>query len=137
MRGVARGKGGGLWIFSGVGVYGICTALFAGSRTFWLSVSLLALAGAGDTISAIMRGTINQLVTPDELRGRMISINSIFTNSGPALGQFESGVVAAWLGAELSALTGGLATLVMLALVVASFPAVRRYRVGTGGRRQK
>ncbi len=121
---------GGLWIFSGVGVYGLSTALFAGSRTFWLSAALLALAGAGDTISAIMRGTINQLVTPDELRGRMISINSVFTNSGPALGQFESGVVAAWLGAELSALTGGLATLVMLTLVVAYFPAVRRYRVG-------
>ena len=60
----------------------------------------------------------------------MISINSVFTNSGPALGQFESGVVAAWLSAELSAPTGGLATLVMLAVVVASFPAVRRYRIG-------
>ena len=118
----------GLWIFTGVTVYGLGTVFFAGSRVFWLSVFLLAAAGAGDTISSILRGTINQLSTPDELRGRMSSINSIFTNTGPPLGQFESGVVAAWLGAELSALTGGLATLALVALVAASFPAVRRFR---------
>ena len=105
----------GRWIFAGVAVFGVCTVLFAGSRTFWLSALLLAGAGAGDTISAILRGTANQLSTPDELRGRMASINSMFTNSGPHLGQLESGLVAAWLGAELSALTGGLATLALLA----------------------
>lgn len=121
---------GGLWILIGVGVYGICTVLFAGSHTFWFSVLLLAGAGAGDTISAILRGTINQLSTPDELRGRMASINSIFTHSGPQLGQFESGVVAALLGAELSAMTGGLATVAILALVAATYPSIRRYRVG-------
>ena len=120
----------GLWILAGVGVYGICTVLFAGSRTFWFSVLLLAGAGAGDTTSAILRGTINQLSTPDELRGRMASINSIFTSSGPQLGQFESGVVAALLGAELSAMTGGLATLAILAGVAAAFPTIRRFQIG-------
>ncbi|MBI2209505.1 MAG: MFS transporter [Deltaproteobacteria bacterium] len=129
-----RARHAGLWILVGVGIYGTSTALFAGSRTFWLSVLLLASAGAGDTISAVLRGTINQLSAPDELRGRMVSINSIFTNSGPGLGQFESGLVAAWLGAELSALTGGLATLAILGVVAAAFPNIRRYQIGTGSR---
>ena len=118
----------GRWIFIGVGVYGVATILFAGSRHFWFSVSMLALCGAGDTISSILRGTINQLSTPDELRGRMSSINSIFTSNGPQLGQFESGVVAAWLGAQGSALTGGLATLAILAVVAVNFPKVRRFQ---------
>jgi MFS family permease len=110
-------------------VYGISTVLFGGSRAFWFSVFMLALSGAGDTISAILRSTINQLNTPDELRGRMSSINSIFTSSGPQLGQFESGLVAAWLGAELSAMTGGLATLAILAGVAVVFPKVRRFEI--------
>lgn len=131
-----RARCAGRWIFIGVGVYGLCMVLFAVSHTFWLSVLCLAAAGAGDTISAILRGTINQLSTPDELRGRMISINSIFTHNGPALGQFESGMVAAWIGAELSALTGGLATLAILAVVVASYPAVRLYQIGAESSRQ-
>jgi MFS family permease len=102
--------------------------LFSGSQLFWFSVLMLTLTGAGDTISSILRSTINQLSTPDELRGRMSSINSIFTSSGPQLGQFESGLVAAWLGAQLSALTGGLATLFVLAIVAATFPRVRRFK---------
>jgi MFS family permease len=120
---------GGPWILIGVGVYGIATVLFAGSHVFWFSVLMLAISGAGDTISAILRSTINQLSTPDELRGRMSSINGIFTNSGPQLGQFESGVVAAWLGTEASALTGGVATLVILAVVASAFPNVRQFRL--------
>jgi MFS family permease len=119
----------GLWIFAGIGIYAISTVLFAGSETFWVSVLLLGIAGAGDMISTILRGTINQLSTPDELRGRMASINNIFTVGGPQLGQFESGVVAAWLGAEMSALTGGLATSIILTLVLIKFPTVRRYEI--------
>ena len=121
---------GGRWIFAGVAIYGISTVLFGGSHVFWFSVLMLALSGAGDTTSAILRSTINQLSTPDELRGRMSSINSIFTSSGPQLGQFESGVVAAWLGTELSAMTGGLAALAILAAVAAIFPQLRRFQIG-------
>jgi MFS family permease len=124
-----EGRRAGIWILIGVGVYGVCTCLFAVSQLFWLSVLLLAGAGAGDMISSILRGTINQLSTPDSLRGRMASINSIFTSSGPQLGQFESGVVAAWLGTELSALTGGLATLIILAGVTVWFPGIRRFQI--------
>jgi MFS family permease len=128
---------GGRWIFAGVMLYGISTVLFAGSQVFWFSVLMLALSGAGDTISAILRNTINQLSTPDELRGRMSSINSIFTSTGPQLGQFESGLVAAWLGAELSAMTGGLATLIILASVVAAFPKIRRFQIDDAPRSNK
>src|SRR5438132_2955166 len=96
----------GRWIFIGIVLYGMSTVLFAHSHVFWFSVLMLAASGAGDTTSAILRTTINQLHTPDELRGRMSSINSIFTSSGPQLGQFESGLVAAWLGTEMSALSG-------------------------------
>ena len=120
---------GGRWILIGVGIYGVATVLFAGSHVFWFSVLMLAVSGAGDTTSAILRSTINQLSTPDELRGRMSSINAVFTSSGPQLGQFESGVVAAWLGTEASAMTGGLATLIILAVVAACFPAIRRFQI--------
>jgi MFS family permease len=120
---------GGRWIFIGIVAYGISTVLFAHSHVFWFSVLMLALSGAGDTTSAILRTTINQLNTPDELRGRMSSINSIFTSSGPQLGQFESGVVAAWLGTEMSALTGGVAVLGILAALEMAFPQVRRFKI--------
>lgn len=122
-------KRGGRWIVIGIGLYGLSTALFAESTIFWFSVAMLMLTGAGDTISSILRSTINQLSTPDELRGRMSSINSIFTSNGPQLGQFESGLVAAWLGTQASALTGGLMTLIILAAVTASYPVLRRYRL--------
>jgi MFS family permease len=119
----------GMWIILGVGLYGVATAVFAYPQVFWMSGLMLALCGAGDTISSILRSTINQMTTPDELRGRMSSINSIFTSSGPQLGQFESGLVAAWLGAQLSALTGGLASLAIVALVAIGFPQVQRFRI--------
>jgi MFS family permease len=122
-------KHSGRWIFLGIAIYGVSTMLFAGSEVFWFSFLMLILTGAGDTISSILRSTINQLSTPDELRGRMSSINSIFTSSGPQLGQFESGVVAAWLGAPLSALTGGIATLLALVIVAVTFPRVRQFRI--------
>jgi MFS family permease len=119
---------GGLWVFIGVGIYGLATVLFAYSSLFWFSVLMLTLTGVGDTISSILRGTINQLHTPDELRGRMSSINSIFTMSGPQLGQFEIGVIATWLGSEMAALTGGLATLAIVLAVATTFPYARRFR---------
>jgi MFS family permease len=122
-------KRSGLWVFIGVGIYGLATALFAYSGMFWFSVLMLTLTGVGDTISSILRGTINQLQTPDALRGRMSSINGIFTMSGPQLGQFEIGIIAAWLGSEMAALTGGLACLTMLATVAAIFPKVGRFRI--------
>ena len=119
----------GRWVFIGIGIYGLATAFFAYSSLFWFSLLMLVFTGVGDTISSILRGTINQLQTPDELRGRMSSINSIFTMSGPQLGQFEIGIVAAWLGSEMAALSGGLACLAILLTVAAAFPNVVRFRI--------
>jgi MFS family permease len=119
----------GRWILCGVTIYGICLLGFAHSGYFWLSVLLLAGTGIGDTISAILRSTINQLSTPDELRGRMSSINSVFTNSGPQLGQFQAGALAAVIGAEFAVTTGALAILVIVVLLAARFPHVRDYRI--------
>src|ERR1051325_7714556 len=84
----------GRWILFGVTIYGLCLLFFAKSHLFWLSIFLLIGSGICDTISAILRATINQLSTPDDLRGRMAAINSIFTNSGPQLGQFQLGALA-------------------------------------------
>jgi hypothetical protein len=120
---------GGRWIIAGVGIYGLATVLFAHLRLFWFSILMLALTGVGDTISSILRSTINQLNTPDELCGRMSSINSIFTMSSPQLGQFEIGVVATLIGTQLAAFTGGLATLTILVGVAIAFPNIRRFRI--------
>lgn len=122
-------KRGGRWVIAGIGIYGLATVLFAHSRIFWFSILMLGLTGVGDTISSILRSTINQLNTPNELRGRMSSINSIFTMSGPQLGQFEIGVVATLIGTQLAAFTGGLATLTILAGVAVAFPNIRRFRI--------
>ncbi|HEX9662280.1 MAG TPA: MFS transporter [Candidatus Binatia bacterium] len=119
----------GAWILAGVTVYAISIVLFATSHVFWFSVFLLAVSGIGDTISAIMRSTINQLATPDEMRGRMSSINSLFTNCGPQLGQFEAGALAALVGAELATMSGGWAILLIVALLVFRFPHVRHYQI--------
>ncbi|HEX9787885.1 MAG TPA: MFS transporter [Candidatus Binatia bacterium] len=119
----------GRWILLGVMIYGLSLLVFASSHIFWLSVLLLVVSGIGDTISAILRSTINQLSTPDELRGRMASINSIFTNSGPQLGQFQAGALAALIGAELAATSGALLILLIVGVLVARFPRVRDYRL--------
>jgi MFS family permease len=120
----------GRWVLAGIGVYALCVIGFAFSPVFWVSALLLAGMGAGDSISSVLRGTVNQLVTPDELRGRVSSVNSIFNSGGPPLGQFESGVVADLWSPEVSVLSGGLITLVIV-LAVAAVPAVRDFRLPT------
>jgi len=119
----------GRWILFGVTTYGVCLLLFAQSHFFWLSIFLLVGSGIGDTISAILRATINQLSTPDELRGRMSSINSIFTNSGPQLGQFQLGALAAAFGTEFAASTGAIVILFIVGVLLVRFPHVRDYRI--------
>jgi MFS family permease len=119
----------GRGILLGVTIYGVCIVLFAKSHFFVLSVLLLIGVGFGDIISAILRGTINQLSTPDELRGRMASINTLFTNSGPQLGQFQAGLLASFVGAELSVATGGVIILAIVAILVVGFPHVRDFKI--------
>jgi MFS family permease len=109
-------------------IYGVATALYGASRSFPLSLVCLALVGAGDTVSTILRHTIRQLVTPDHVRGRMNSVIMIFTQGGPQLGNLEAGLVATWIGAPLSVVTGGIATLLLVAAVAWRVPQLRTYQ---------
>jgi MFS family permease len=126
---VGRARKVGAWILAGVTIYGLSIILFANCHVFWFSVFLLALSGIGDTISAIMRSTINQLETPEELRGRMSSINSLFTNCGPQLGQFQAGALASLIGAQLAAASGGFVILLIVAVLVFRFRNVRDFEI--------
>jgi MFS family permease len=114
-----------LWAISG---YGLATVVFGISRSFWLTFSCLALTGATDTVSMIIRNIIRQLETPDRLRGRMTGVNMVFFMGGPQLGELEAGAVANWLGAPFSVISGGIGCLIATACVAASTPALRRYR---------
>jgi len=125
---VGRVKKQGVLVLGALAVYGAATALYGGSRWFPLSILALALVGAADTISTIMRHNIRQLATPDHLRGRMTSIIRIFSNGGPQLGNLEAGMVAALIGAPLSVITGGIATLFVVGFVAWKIPSLRDFR---------
>ncbi len=112
-------------------LYGLCTAIFGISRSFWLSCLMLAGLGAADTVSMVIRSTLRQHLTPDELRGRMVSVNQIFFAGGPQLGEIEAGLVAQVLGAPASVLTGGLACVVVVLLVAVRVPQLRQYKDAT------
>ena len=98
----------GRLVVASVGVYGVATAAFGVSTAFWFSLLMLAVTGAADTVSTVLRQTIRQLVTPNHLRGRMTSINMMFFMGGPQLGELEAGVRAALIGAPQSVVVGGL-----------------------------
>ncbi len=119
----------GLLVLVGVGVFCVCTVLFGMSTVFWFSLLMLAGEGAGNTLGAVLRQTINQLSTPDELRGRVGSVNNIFTTSGPQFGQFRSGVVAELMGPQFSVVAGGFGALAVLAVIAVGVPAVRRFEI--------
>ncbi|MGE5138042.1 MAG: MFS transporter [Rudaea sp.] len=118
----------GIVLLASIGVYAAATAVFGFSNIFILSVAALALVGAGDTVSTILRQTIRQLVTPDALRGRMTSINMIFFMGGPQLGEIEAGAAARLLGAPASVVFGGVATFVLVVVTALLAPALRHYR---------
>ena len=112
-------------------VYGAATALFGISTIFTVSFLMLMLVGAGDAISTVIRGTVRQLSTPDALRGRMTSVNMMFFMGGPQLGELEAGLVAAAFGVPFAVVTGGVATVLLTALVAWRFPILRRYDTPT------
>jgi MFS family permease len=102
-------------VLASVAIYGAATVVFGLSRWFWLSLLMLAITGASDTVSTVLRQTIRQLVTPNHLRGRMTSVNMIFFMGGPQLGEMEAGALAALIGATLSVVTGGVGCLIAVA----------------------
>ena len=109
-------------------IYGLATVFFGASRSFWLTFLCLVATGAADAVSAVLRNIIRQLSTPDHLRGRMVSVNMIFFMGGPQLGELEAGLVANWLGAPISVISGGLACLLVTLWVGWKTPALRHYR---------
>ncbi len=109
-----------------VGGFGICIITFALSKWFWLSFFVLMLSGILDGISVVVRGTILQLKTPDQMRGRVMSVNSMFINSSNELGQFESGVAAKLLGVVPSVVFGGCMTLVVVITTWFKAPSLRK-----------
>ncbi len=114
-----------LWAVVG---FGLATVAFGLSRNFALTFVCLALTGATDTVSMVIRNVIRQLHTPDALRGRMTSVNMIFFMGGPQLGELEAGLVAQLWGATVSVVSGGLGCLVATGWVAARTPELRRYR---------
>src|SRR4030095_8970756 len=108
--------------------YGLATIAFGLSRAFWITFFCLAVTGAADAVSTVLRSIIRQLMTPDRLRGRVTSVNMIFFMGGPQLGELEAGLVANWRGAPFSVVSGGIGCLLATAWIAATTPALRRYR---------
>jgi MFS family permease len=114
-------------LFLAVGAYGLATLGFGISRWFPLTYFFLALTGATDTVSMVLRNIIRQLHTPDGMRGRMTSVNMVFFMGGPQLGELEAGVVAQLFSAPVSVITGGIGCVLAVAWVAARTPELRRY----------
>jgi MFS family permease len=115
----------GMRMFQAVIVFGVATVVFALSHWMWLSVLALAVLGAADTVSVVIRFSLVQLSTPNDMRGRVGAVNFLFINASNYLGQFESGVAAALLGPVASAVLGGVATVAIALLWMKLFPTLR------------
>jgi MFS family permease len=116
----------GRWLFGSVAVYGVAMVAFGLSHSFWLSLAALALSGAVDMISVVIRHTLVQLETPDHMRGRVSAINSVFIGASNQLGEFESGATAAWLGPVGSVVAGGIGTVLVVLAWMKLFPDLAR-----------
>ena len=119
-------------LLASVAFYGVATIVYGLSRSYWLTFLALALSGLADLVSTVIRQTLRQLLTPDALRGRMTSVNMIFFMGGPQLGELEAGLVASLfasvaVGATVSVVSGGIATVLLAAGVAAAAPVVRDY----------
>ena len=115
-----------LWCVSG---FGVATIIFGLSHWFWLSLAMLFLTGLFDSVSVIVRQTLVQLLTPDEMRGRVSAVNNIFIGTSNEFGAVESGLTAAAFGPVVSVVGGGLATILVVLAVAWKWPQTRR--IGT------
>jgi len=116
----------GVKMFAAVAAYGVATVVFALSQNFWLSAAAMASLGAFDVVSMVVRQTLTQIATPDEMRGRVSAVNFLFIGASNQLGEFESGVAAALLGSVGAALFGGIAAIVVVGVWAQLFPQLRR-----------
>jgi Transmembrane secretion effector len=111
-------------LFVSVAIFGAGTIVFGLSTSFWLSLTTLIVIGAADCVSVVIRQSLVQLETPDDMRGRVSAVNSVFIGASNQLGEFESGVMAAWLGTVASVVAGGVGTLVVVAVWMRLFPSL-------------
>ena len=116
----------GLRLFVCVAIFGAGTVVFGLSHSLWLSLAALAIAGAADTVSVIIRGSLLQLGTPPEMRGRVSAVNSLFIGASNELGEFESGLTAQWWGAVRATVIGGIGALAVAGIWAALFPGLRQ-----------
>ena len=116
----------GLVMFLAVGAFGLGTCVFAASRSLWLSAVALAIVGSADVLNVFIRATLVQIVTPDAMRGRVSAVSSVFIGASNELGEFESGVLARFLGPVMAAMFGGLGAIAVTGLWAWIFPALRR-----------
>jgi MFS family permease len=119
----------GRLVVASVAVFGVATAAFGVSTVYWLSLLMLALTGAADTVSTVLRQTIRQLVTPNHLRGRMTSINMMFFMGGPQLGELEAGALAKLIGAPFSVVVGGMGALICAALAAVKSKSLMDFEI--------
>jgi predicted MFS family arabinose efflux permease len=119
-------KGAGRKMFQAVIVFGLATVVFGVSRQLWLSIIALAVMGAADTVSVVVRSSLVQLATPDATRGRVSAVNYLFINASNQLGAFESGATAALFGAVPAVVVGGIGTIAVALLWMKLFPTLRR-----------
>jgi MFS family permease len=109
--------------------FGICIIIFGLSKSFYLSLFILALSGGFDSVSVVIRATIIQLMTPDNMKGRVSAVNSIFIGSSNEIGGFESGVAAKLLGTVPSVVFGGVMTLLIVSFVTIVSPRMRKLKL--------
>ncbi len=119
----------GRLVVASVAVFGVATAGFGVSTVYWVSLLMLAITGAADTVSTVLRQTIRQLVTPNYLRGRMTSINMMFFMGGPQLGELESGVVASLICAPIAVVIGGLGSLISAAIAAVKSKSLMKFEI--------
>jgi MFS family permease len=119
----------GRLVLLAVAGYGVAVAIFGAASSYPVALLALAASGAADTVSMTFRHTIRQLATPDELRGRMAAVHSIFAGGGPELGNFEAGVAARLLGTQTAVIAGGLACVALAGAVAVLSPSIREYRI--------
>ncbi|WP_035057556.1 MFS transporter [Andreprevotia chitinilytica] len=114
----------GKTMFAAVAVFGVATIVFGLSRNFAVSMAALAVLGASDMVSMVIRGAFVQLETPDDMRGRVSAVNGLFIGASNQLGEFESGATAAWFGPVAAVVLGGVGTLAVVALWMRWFPSL-------------
>ena len=119
-------RNAGKALLIGVTGFGVCMVSFALSKNFYLSLVLLMLSGMFDNISVVIRQTIMQLMTPDEVRGRVAAVNSIFIGSSNEIGSFESGLAASLMGLVPSVIFGGVMTLLVVSVTAVVAPVLRK-----------